>query len=194
MQQGKDQGSEVRDRILATARELFYREGIRAVGVDTIVERSNVAKTSLYRHFENKDRLIAAFLSEEDREFWKQWDKVAAECAGDPRRELRSHLAWLRHYIQGPNFRGCPFIKASAEFADAEHPGRLVCRANKAELLRRLTHLATGAGASDPEALGEQLVLLIEGAFASSEVLGKAGPAQQLERAGAALITAAIAP
>ncbi len=65
-----------RERILATANELFYREGIRAIGVDTVVERSGVSKTSLYRLFESKDALIAAFAAERDQSFWALWDYV----------------------------------------------------------------------------------------------------------------------
>src|ERR1700722_4764464 len=66
-----------RERILATASELFSREGIRAIGVDTVVERSGVSKTSLYRQFDSKDALIAAFAAEKDRLFWVWWDGVA---------------------------------------------------------------------------------------------------------------------
>src|SRR5271156_5644890 len=65
-----------RERILATANELFYREGIRAIGVDTVVKQSGVSKTSLYRLFESKDALIAAFAVDQDRLFWTRWDRV----------------------------------------------------------------------------------------------------------------------
>jgi AcrR family transcriptional regulator len=69
--------AEVRHRILKTASELVYREGVRAVGVDRVVEQAGVAKTSLYRHFGTKADLVAAFLSSEDRDFWGTWDRVA---------------------------------------------------------------------------------------------------------------------
>ena len=68
-----------RERILATASELFYREGIRAIGVDTVVEQSGVSKTSLYRLYDSKDALIAAFAAEKDRLFWMWWDRVEAQ-------------------------------------------------------------------------------------------------------------------
>src|SRR6185437_13687935 len=71
------ESSEVRQRILDTASALFYARGVRAVGVDLVVEASGVAKTSLYRHFRTKDDLIVAFLEREDDEFWAQWDGVA---------------------------------------------------------------------------------------------------------------------
>jgi AcrR family transcriptional regulator len=180
-----------RDKILSTARELFYQQGIRAVGVDTIIARAAIAKTSLYRWFTTKDDLIAAFLSEENADFWAQWDKVAAKHPGAARTELSDQLKWIRAYIGSPRFRGCPFLNATAEFPEAAHPGRVVCRAHKAELRRRLLALVEQLGVCQPESLADQLVLLIDGAFASCQVLGKSGPARLLEDAAAALIGAA---
>src|ERR1043165_208087 len=83
--------SPVRDRILATASKLFYLNGVHAVGVDLVVAESGIAKTSLYRHFGNKDALVAAFLEAEDTDFWRQWDSIAAQHAGDPEGELRAY-------------------------------------------------------------------------------------------------------
>ena len=74
-----------RERILATASELFYREGVRAIGVDTVVEQSGVSKTSLYRLFDSKDELIAAFPAEKDRSFWAWWNRTEEQHADDPR-------------------------------------------------------------------------------------------------------------
>ena len=184
----EDVRSAVREKILSVARELFYRDGIRAVGVDTIVQHSGAAKTSLYRWFPSKDDLIAAFLEQENAEFWSHWDKVAAKHLGQPREELSAHLKWLTGYIGGPKFRGCPFLNATAEFPDPAHKARAVCRANKSELKRRLIALAKGIEAPDPERLASQLTLLIDGAFSNSQVLGKGGPATELARAGEALI------
>ena len=74
-----------RERILATPNELFYREGVRAIGVDTVVERSGVSKTTLNRLFESKDALIAAFAAERDRLNWEWWDRIEEEHVDDPR-------------------------------------------------------------------------------------------------------------
>ena len=84
-----------RERILATAGELFYREGIRAIGVDTVVERSGVSKTSLYRLFDSKDALIAAFAAEKDRLFWAWWDRLEEQHADDPRALLDALLSGI---------------------------------------------------------------------------------------------------
>src|SRR5215469_9168807 len=117
---------DTRERILRTASELFYREGTRAVGVDLIVARSGVAKTSLYRHFATKDDLIEAFLRLEDEDFWQHWDAVAARHAGAPRDELDAQLQWIGERIARPDYRGCPQINTAAEYSDRNHPAREV--------------------------------------------------------------------
>jgi len=115
-----------RERILTTANELFYSEGIRAIGVDTVVERSGVSKTSLYRVFESKDALIAAFAAERDRSFWEWWDHVEAQHADNPRALLDALLSGIAERIGRPAYRGCPFLNLATEFPDQNHPGRVM--------------------------------------------------------------------
>ena len=117
---------DVRERILQTASDLFYREGARAVGVDLVVERAGVAKTSLYRYFRTKDDLIGAFLEREDEQFWKQWDSVAEHHRDDAQVELDAHMRWIGERIGRKNYRGCPQLNMAAEFPDAAHPARRV--------------------------------------------------------------------
>lgn len=183
--------SSARARILDTAALLFYREGVRAVGVDLVVERSGVAKTSLYRHFATKDDLVVAFLEREDAEYWADWEQVAATSGADPAGELAAHLRAITRHIAGPNYRGCPFLNVATEFPAADHPARAVAARNKAELLRRLVALAKKIGMRKPQALADQLLLLIDGAYMNGDLLGKKGPAHALEAAGLALIDAA---
>src|ERR1700682_5032354 len=139
-----------RERILATASELFYREGIRAIGVDTVVERSGVSKTTLYRLFESKDALIAAFAAEQDRSFWARWDQIEAQHADDPRALLEALLCWIAERIGRPAYRGCPFFNLATEFPDKNPPGRVVARSNKEELRARLATIVARLGAGDP--------------------------------------------
>src|ERR1700759_4882602 len=96
-------GNDVRDKILDTASDLFYRLGVRAVGVDLVVEKAGVAKTSLYRHFGTKDDLIAAFLEREDADFWGTWDRVARQHGDDAAAELDAHLGWIGERVGRPN-------------------------------------------------------------------------------------------
>lgn len=181
----------VRERILETAAALFYQEGVRAVGVDLVVEQSGVAKTSLYRHFATKDDLVVAFLEQEDAEYWRDWDAVAAQAEDDAEAELRSHLRWIADHIAMPRYRGCPFLNVATEFPTPEHPARAVAMRNKTELLRRLGVLAKKMGARKPDELAGQLVLLIDGAYMNGPLLGKKGPVNSLVSAGLALMLAA---
>ena len=154
-----------RERILATASELFYREGIRAIGVDTVVERSGVSKTSLYRLFGSKDDLIAAFAAEKDRSFWVWWDRTEALHADDPRALLEALLSGIAEKIGRPAFRGCPFLNLATEFPDQNHPGRVIARDNKEDMRARLATVVAKLGVRDPNRTASQIALIINGAF-----------------------------
>ena len=159
-----------RERILATAGELFYREGIRAVGVDTVVERSGVSKTSLYRVFDSKDALIAAFAAEKNRSFWVWWDGVEAQHAGDPRALLEALISGIAEKIEAPAFRGCPFLNLATEFPDDSHPGRVIARDNKEDMRARLATIVAELGVRDPNRTASQIALIINGAFVTGLV------------------------
>ncbi|WP_026869824.1 TetR/AcrR family transcriptional regulator [Inquilinus limosus] len=182
-----------RDRIFAVADELFYRQGIRAVGVDAIAKEAGVAKISLYRAFPSKDDLVVAYLEDRNADYWRRWDKAFAKHEGDPRAQLRALMEYLADRTTAPNYRGCPFTNDATEFPDPSHPGRRVAEANKRELRRRMLQLAETLGAPDPKALADGLVLLVEGAYAISQTLrGRDGPAQAIVWAAEALVDAQL--
>jgi AcrR family transcriptional regulator len=181
-----------RQRILETATELFYREGIRAIGIDTIIARSGVAKMSLYRNFASKDDLVVAFLEYRDGIYWQWWDHVMAAHPDDAARQISDLFAALTRRVSSPNYRGCPFINTSTEFPDPDHPARAICRANKRELRRRLLDLARRTGARDPASFADQLLLLMDGAYASAQNFPAHGPAPSLQRAAEALLVAQL--
>jgi AcrR family transcriptional regulator len=182
---------QVRERILRTASELFYREGARAVGVDLVVERAGVAKTSLYRHFRTKDDLIAAFLEREDEQFWQQWDNVAQRHRSDAQAELDAHMQWIGERVGRKNYRGCPQLNMAAEFPEAEHPAQVVAVSHKQELRRRLKGIADRLRVRRPDDLAAQLLLLVNGAFVSSHVVAADEAVPVLIAASHALIAAA---
>ena len=182
---------DVRERILETASDLFYRRGVRAVGVDVIVEVAGVAKTSLYRYFRTKDDLIAAFLQREDEDFWSCWDRVAARYEQDGEAELEAHLAWIGERLGRPNYRGCPQLNVAAEFPDEDHPARVVARAHKQQLRRRLQDIAERLRVERPDDLATQLSVVINGAFVSSQVLAAGDATSMLLQMTRALIAAA---
>jgi AcrR family transcriptional regulator len=186
-------GTSVRDRILDTATDLFYQEGVRAVGVDLIVERSGVAKTSLYRHFTTKDDLVVAMLERDDGEYWSQWDRVAEDLNDDAEGELRAQMDWIARDIAEPKFRGCPFLNVATEFPAPNHPARTVALRHKNELRRRLFALARRMGVHKPAELADQLVLLIDGAYVNGQLSREKGPAHALIGAALALVSASNA-
>jgi AcrR family transcriptional regulator len=186
-----NEDASVRDRVLETASALFYERGVRAVGVDLIVEEAGVAKTSLYRHFRTKDDLVAAFLAREDADFWDTWDRAAARHPHDPSAELNAHLEWIGERLARQNYRGCPQLNVAAEFPAPDHPARSVAIAHKQELRRRLRDLAERLGVERRDELAGQLALLINGAFVSAQILSAKEATPLLQAAAQALVTAA---
>ncbi|MES2941077.1 MAG: TetR/AcrR family transcriptional regulator [Pseudomonadota bacterium] len=183
---------DVRQRILDTASDLFYREGVRAIGIDLVIERAQVAKTSLYRHFRTKDDLVAAFLTREDEEFWGQWDEVVKRHAPEAGAELDALLQWVGQRVARPGYRGCPQLNVAAEFADPEHPARRIAAAHKLEQQRRLAGICKRLGAKKPDLLAAQLSMLIDGAFTSGSLLLGDAAGKALRAAGAALAAASL--
>ncbi|HTO81058.1 MAG TPA: TetR/AcrR family transcriptional regulator [Methylomirabilota bacterium] len=180
------------DRIRQTARELFYRRGIRAVGVDEIVTQAGVTKPSLYRSFSSKDELAAAYLRDYDAEFWKRFDASVAAHPGDPRAQLLDYLRGLAGRSTRRGYRGCGMTNAAVEYPDAAHPARLVAEGSKRELRRRLRQMSEAMGAADPDQLGDGLLLLLEGVYASGQLFGEGGPAGSIVEVADQLIEASL--
>jgi AcrR family transcriptional regulator len=176
-----------RDRILDTASQLFYRDGYHAVGIDTIVERSGVAKMTLYRHFASKDDLIAAYLERANAEFW---DWLEGEIAGvtEPQAKLLAAFDATARLAASPQCLGCTFQAAASEFPDPEHPGHEVALAHKRRVLDRLAGLARDAGFADPVVLAAQLLLLMDGAWVAARMFGPDNHATTVAGAARGLI------
>ncbi len=156
-------------QLLDAAEALFYREGVRAVGIEAVVERAGVNKMSLYRQFSSKDELVVAYLDRRNAGYFRQFDRIAEQLPGDPKAQLLKFVDELAVRAASPEYRGCAFINAAAEFPDASHPARASVADNKAELLRRLAALAEGAGARDPARLADGIALVVEGIYAASQ-------------------------
>jgi AcrR family transcriptional regulator len=178
-----------RERLLEVAADLFYRKGIRAVGVEEVVNEAGVAKISLYRSFKSKDDLIVAYLEQRNVEFWQRWDELFSPFAGNPRALLYAITDFLARRTTQVGYRGCPFINYANEFAEPSHPGHRVVEANRREWRRRLTAIAEALGAPKPKLLADGLLLLVEGAYTASQTLGgPKGPAGALTAAAKAMV------
>jgi AcrR family transcriptional regulator len=169
-----------RERILAVARELFYRRGIHAVGVDAIAEAAGTNKMTLYRHFASKDELVAACLREQALEKHAELDAIAAAHPGDPKGHLLALLQYVGEWVAREAGRGCAFANAAVELPDQDHPARQVVREHKAAFRQRLADLCRDAGLNDPEALADEVFLLCEGARVSAQSLGSDEPLTRL--------------
>ncbi len=179
-----------RDRVVDAACSLFYRKGIRAVGVEMIAEEADTTKMSLYRYFPSKDELVAEWLRRAHEAYLAMWDDLLRPYAGDPRRQLKEIFVRHAEHLAQPEARGCAAANAAVEITDPDHPARKVIEEHKAQVHARLLALCKAIGARDARGLADGLYLLLEGAQTSVQSLGHAGPASSLPRAAEALIAA----
>lgn len=191
----KDQptGELARDKVFAAAADLFYRKGVRAVGVDAIVKRAGVAKISMYRSFPSKDDLVISYLEDRNADFWRQWDESFRRYDDDPHAQLLAIMSYLARRTAQPGYRGCPFLNFCCEFPQGSHSGRRVAEAAKAEMRQRFLRIARKLGAPKPTQLADSLLLIVEGAYGISQSLGgRGGPAGSMVWAAKALVEAQL--
>ena len=170
-----------RDRILAAARELFYRHGIRAVGVDAIAEAAATNKMTLYRHFGSKDELIAAYLNQLAKEGDELWERLARDHPADPHAQLEGWVAYVEDVLANRGDRGCAIANAAVELRESDHPARKIIDDYKTRKRERLVALFRDAGYADPELLADEVFLLFEGARINIQCCANAsGPASRV--------------
>jgi AcrR family transcriptional regulator len=162
---------QTREHVLGVARELFYWRGIRATGVDAVAAGAGVAPTTLYRLFASKDELVAAYLEREAAGYRAWFTAAAAEPADDPRGRILALFDALAEQVRPEDCRGCPFQMGLAELPDADTAGHAHAVAVKAWTLDQLRSLA------GDDALGDEVMLVLEGVYASVASLGRTGPA-----------------
>lgn len=175
------------DKVLDAAETLFYAQGIRAVGVEEIVNVAGVGKPSLYRAFGSKDDLTVAVLQRQEGGFWSRLDEAVAAHPGDPRAALTTYFHGAAERSKQPGYRGCAHSNAAVEYPE-ESPVRAEALGFKRRQRERLTEMATAMGADDPQALADELLLILEGIYVTRQVHGPDGPAQRAGEAAEALI------
>jgi AcrR family transcriptional regulator len=183
-----------RERILATAAELFYRHGIRAVGVEAIAEAAGTNKMTLYRHFPSKDELVAGCLRQVAREGFQRWERYEEAHPGDPRAQVRAWLVEMAGILADRNHRGCALANAAIELPDRTHPARRVVEEYKLAQRKHIAQLCRDAALDEPELLADQLYLLLEGARVTAQSIGTEGLGDRLLRMAEAMIAAHEAP
>ncbi|GAA1059182.1 TetR/AcrR family transcriptional regulator [Agromyces bracchium] len=156
--------SAARDRLLATASELFYREGIHSVGVDRIVGEAGVTRATFYRHFPSKEDLVEAYLGVEDANIRAAFD-AAEETGAEPRELVGLVIDGLADDVARHHTRGCPFINAAAEYPDADSGVRRAVAAHREWFRSELEHVLEAADAADPRLGAAELVLVRDAAM-----------------------------
>jgi AcrR family transcriptional regulator len=153
-----------KQRILDTADLLFYDEGIRAVGVDRLISASSVTKATFYKHYGSKDRLIGDYVDHRHRQAAVELAELV-EQQSSPEAVLRALQETISTWISSPEFRGCPFINAAAEFSDPTHPVRGAVVAHREWFVGSLEHLLRELGHPLPGEAADDLVLARDGAM-----------------------------
>lgn len=177
-----------RERILDAASVAFYRQGIRAVGVDAVIADAGVAKATLYRHFASKDALVQVFLERRDRR-WREWFVGAVERLGpDPADRPLAVFDALGEWFGSDDFRGCAFINAAVEITDPAHPARDAVREHERRLAEYLALVCEEADLVDPSAAAAALFLLVEGAIVCALIEGGSGAAARGRAAAGRLL------
>ncbi|MGW5188590.1 TetR/AcrR family transcriptional regulator [Kribbella sp. NPDC004138] len=158
--------SEARARLLGTAGELFYADGIHAVGIDRVVAEAKVTRATLYRHFPSKDDLIVAYLTQADAAIRERVETARAESSG-PEDVIRAVSRFIAEDIQRDGFRGCAFLNAAAEYPDPEFGVHQAVLSHRQWFLDTMTELFTDLGKIDAEPAARHFVMLRDGAMAA---------------------------
>jgi AcrR family transcriptional regulator len=158
-----------RERILEAAYDLFSRHGIRAVGIDAIVEQSGVARMTLYRHFPSKDALVLAFLELREERWTKDWLQHDVEQrSADPGERLLAIFDVFDTWFQRDDFEGCSFINVLLEISEPAHPLHRASTDHLASIRDFVERLANSAGIVDPEGFARQWHILMKGSIVAA--------------------------
>ncbi|MBI3886452.1 MAG: TetR/AcrR family transcriptional regulator [Opitutae bacterium] len=182
-----------RAHLLATARRLFYRDGYRVVGIDTLLAEAGVAKMTLYNHFASKEELILAVIEEQDAEVRAALTAAVAAAGRSPTRQFQAVFDWLKGWFESDDFKGCAFLRALSEYPEPDHPIHRAAWRHKQAVNTLLVGLVTDAGARHPTELADALGLLINGAILSAHATGSSAPAATARTAAATLLKHATA-
>lgn len=156
-----------RERIVAAASKLFYAEGIRAVSLDAVAAKSGVTKRTFYYHFESKDDLVAAYLDARDQPNLVLFKRWFDETEGGLADKVRGIFTMLARSARHPKWKGCGFLRTSAELANLPgHPAIKIGAAHKKKFEAWLRSMFEAEGIADPGLLARQILLLLDGSFA----------------------------
>jgi AcrR family transcriptional regulator len=179
---------DARERLLTAAYELFSTRGVQAVGIDMIIQRSGVARQTMYRHFDSKQDLVLAFLQRREELWTRDWLQGTVErAADDPRERLLAIFDAFDRWFREPGFEGCSFINVMLEHPAPDHPVHRACAAHLAEIRRYLAELARRDRIADPESFARDWHLLMKGSIVAAAE-GDVDAAKRARRLGERLL------
>jgi AcrR family transcriptional regulator len=168
--------SNTRKRLIDAARQQFYRDGFRNVGIDAILKDVGISKTAFYKHFESKDDLMVAVLEDVDRFLQQTFrEMVQQRGGGSAAGQLRAILDVVQQIIEQDDFHGCIFVNAAMEFPLPHDPAHQAAAKHKQSIEQLLFELGERAGAADPQAMAQEFCLILEGAYVTRSVTRDVG-------------------
>ncbi|MDA8029144.1 MAG: TetR/AcrR family transcriptional regulator [Nitrospiraceae bacterium] len=185
--------SRVRGKLVETAADLFYRHGIENVGINEVIERSGVARMSLYYHFKSKDDLILAVLDHAAEIRLTGLEESVGE-GKDPGSRLLGAFRSLKGIVEAEGFRGCAFINAATERADPGDPIHGRVARYKSALREVFASLAKEAGAAQADLLAWQLLILWDGAVTEAYIQQRPDLVDAAVSAAETLIRSSLPP
>ena len=189
MSKKKAKKADARARLIETAERLFYAEGIRTVGIDRIIAEAEVAKMTLYNHFASKDDLILAVLQYREEQVNEMFTKSIERYSSKGMSRLEGFFAALKKWLSSREFRGCSFINATVELADANHAASKFSAAHKERITELLRELIVEAAGDTAAQVTDAVSLLVEGAIICAVIQGSSHPADVAKEATLALIS-----
>jgi AcrR family transcriptional regulator len=182
-----------RERLLAAADDLFFKEGIRAVGINRVLEEARTPIMSLYRNFGSKDGLAAAYLERRGECYVEEVAGEVMRRASSPREKILATFDIIGERLEKGDFRGCPFINATVEMASPDHEVAKIARRYKEAGRQWFAEFAAEAGVPDPAGLAIQLTVLLDGAAAAAALYQDSSGAMYARSAAESLVDAALA-
>ncbi|MEY4563296.1 MAG: putative HTH-type transcriptional regulator YxaF [Pseudomonadota bacterium] len=171
-----------REHLIHTALAVFTERGFHGIGIDSLLQRAGMSKRTLYTHFKSKDELILAALRLQDELLRERLARDVAPVEMSAEDRLLAVFDRAADWFARPDFHGCVFVKAVGELAESSPPVRMLAREYKALMRSHLQALSQVVGVVDPDALADQMALLMEGAVVTAQVAGTSQAAQTARR------------
>ena len=161
-----------KDILVSGALKVFYENGFHASGMDLVAKEVGISKTSIYKHFRTKEELILAVLELRDKQFRDWLVNFVENRASTPKEQILSIFDAHDEWFNQKDYKGCMFIKASAEYQDLKDPIHKISAKHKKLILEYIEEKLKWMGATDPKELSNQINLLIEGSIVVAKISG----------------------